>query len=624
MNQIFHDSNVLQLEEDQIRDALEKSRKYWYQLAALAYGLRDSGLIPEFINPRHALHRVPRLQPCSSRLQIRPFGISPAIGLCIEASSTWQLPAEHDCDKLEREISLPALLQLGTDTATSFSFTESVPWNSTSEENATGPSYLGLLTLGWCYTLSAQLVEMLEGDASIHYTSFETVYRNESPPHPSQFYVVDIGEVDERTARWWSAILAPNGWKATVRRTTKREFLTPWSVARACDTCLSVKHRGLSSSSSVLTPLSAGAAFEALVRFAHLHGLHSQFLIAFAIALTIPTHRFYGSSAKLPLPRAAGGKKLNAPIDVIPPEWMRLKDDLPYYMTLSCSSEVLMSTFCGAFWEPDIPRNLVSPWLHPVLNEVLGETPDPEILAFISAIRQPNLCALWIGAVTSGLGPEILRRVGGGRPPLDPLGFPWTRCPQSFMDVSGSGSYICENPEYILRADVWRLMRLPSTEEDNTCYQYRPSTPWTSCGASLLKDCSLRVTAHLECPRHDYQYDHWVWHLEDGTAIQDHGLSEQPILDVSERVFNNLEIKDEIDFKRTNLDQMASREASLDIFRWFCACGEGLPPENIYQDEWLREIWEDDEDAGEIDDCDLQEPVCDSKDRVSSWLNTVN
>ncbi|KAG2412490.1 hypothetical protein HFD88_010047 [Aspergillus terreus] len=93
--------------------------------------------------------------------------------------------------------------------------------------------------------------------------------------------------------------------------------------------------------------------------------------------------------------------------------------------------------------------------------------------------------------------------------------------------------------------------------------------------------------------------------------------------DVSERVFSNLEIKDEMDFKRTNLDHMASREASLDIFRWFCACGEGLPPENIYQDEWLREIWDDDEDAGEIDDCDLQEPVSDSKDRVSSWLNTV-
>ncbi|KAL5365183.1 hypothetical protein BJX96DRAFT_168889 [Aspergillus floccosus] len=384
---ILRDNNILQVEERQLDDALEKSRQYWYQLAALTYSLRDSGLIPKFINP--------------------------PISLCTEASSIWKLPAEQGCDRLEKEISRPALLQVGTDTATSFSFTASIfnSFNGIIEENARGSNYLGILTLGWCYLLSAQLVEMLGGDGSMLYSSFEAGYSNESLPHPSEVHVVDVGEADESVAR------------------------------------------GLSSSSSVLDPLSSGRAFEAL------------FLIAFAMALTIPTHK------------TTAGKILNAPIDVIPPEWMSLKDDLPYYMSLSCSPEVLMSTFCGAFWEPEIPCNLVSPWLHPVLNEVLGETPDPEILAFIGAIRQPNFSALWIGAVASGLGPVILHRVRGGRPPLDPLGFPWTGFPQSFMDISGSA------------------------EEDNICYQYRPSTPWARCGASPIKNCALRLTAHLDCPR---------------------------------------------------------------------------------------------------------------------------
>lgn len=54
------------------------------------------------------------------------------------------------------------------------------------------------------------------------------------------------------------------------------------------------------------------------------------------------------------------------------------------------------------------------------------------------------------------------------------------------------------------------------------------------------------------------------------------------------------------------LGQKASRGASLDIFCWFAINGEGLPPENIYGDEWLESLndtekssWEyrDDEDA---------------------------
>ncbi|KAB8266314.1 hypothetical protein BDV32DRAFT_144035 [Aspergillus pseudonomiae] len=349
------------------------------------------------------------------------------------------------------------------------------------------------------------------------------------------------------------------------------------------------------------------------------------------MALTIPTHKYYNSSAKLPPPRAAGAKKINTPTDVIPPAWMRLKEDLPYYMTLSCSPEAMMSTFCGAFWEHDIPCNLVSPWLHPVLNEILGGTSGTlgshaEALAFIGAIRQPKFSALWIGAVASGLGPEILHRVRRGRPPLDLHAFPWTGCPQSFMDIAGSGPYTYKNPQYILRADVWRLMHLPSTDPEDECYRYRSSTPWAPCGTSLVRDCALRVVAHLECSRHEYKYDHWNWYLQDGTTIQDRGLLEQPTVAVSEYHPDGFSIKAYRDFKRTNFDQIASQDASLDIFQWFCIGGEGLPPESIYQDDWLRVIWEEDDsevDADETDDRDSLGPVGKSNDRLESWLKTA-
>lgn len=119
-----------------------------------------------------------------------------------------------------------------------------------------------------------------------------------------------------------------------------------------------------------------------------------------------------------------------------------------------------MSTLCGSFWEPEVPCNLVSPWLHPVPEEVLGGTSvmndgDQELFTLIGVIRRPNMRTFWVGAVTSGLVPNIVQKVRGGRPPIDSFAFAWTGCPQSFMDVAGSGSYISDL-ENVSRLDIWR------------------------------------------------------------------------------------------------------------------------------------------------------------------------
>ncbi|PYH75061.1 uncharacterized protein BO88DRAFT_460983 [Aspergillus vadensis CBS 113365] len=601
---ILSDNNVLQLEEQQLQDALEKSREYWYQIATFAFHLRGSGLSSEFTNPRLALHRIPKLQARSERLPVRPYGMTPIRSLCCEASSVWTLSADQDCGKLKKQKSHLTFVQVGTAAATSFSFTEGAfsLWNGMSEEHSNVPNYLGILALGWCYVLSAQLVEMRGEESSMQYTQCQTGYSNESLPDSSQVYVIDVGEVDESVARWWSAILAPNeGWKATVKQTPQGEFLAPWSVSRTCETQFSIKYWGTISPDPHRTLLSSRRAFEALVEFARLHGLQGQFPIALTMALAIPTHKYYRLPAKLPLPRATGSKPFDTPMDA---EWMNLKEDLPYYMTLSCSPEVMMSTFCGAFWEQDVPCNLVSPWLHPIINEVLGALPESEleVLAFIGAIRQPCFSAFWIGAIASGLGSEILHRVRGGHPPLDRVAFPWTGCPQSFMDLAGSGPYTCKHENYILREDVWRLTHYPSTDGDNESYKHGPRVPWAPCGASLTKDCALYVTAHLDCPRHGYEYDHWEWYLPDGNIMQDRGFSEQ-------------------------LDQEASREASGQVYLWFFFGGEGLPSESIYQEDWLKEIWENNMSefgGGEFDDREVPEPVVKSGEFVDSWLDTLS
>lgn len=69
---------------------------------------------------------------------------------------------------------------------------------------------------------------------------------------------------------------------------------------------------------------------------------------------------------------------------------------------------------------------------------------------------------------------------------------------------------------------------------------------------------------------------------------------------------------------------MASREASVDIFRCIYINGEGLPPEKIYQDDWLQKIREEsDMEVDEADDQDSQRVLGESELQIESWLNKV-
>jgi hypothetical protein len=184
------------------------------------------------------------------------------------------------------------------------------------------------------------------------------------------------------------------------------------------------------------------------------------------------------------------------------------------------------------FWEADVTCNMVSPWLHPILNEVpeakgIVDTPGlyHEILAFVCCFRRPRVSTLWLGAVASGLTPVILRRVGRGRPPLDANAFPWTGCPQLFMDIAGSGPYICEGSDNkVRRTDVWRLLYLPPIVEDDLYYSSRPFTPWAPSGNTSVQNCVLRVISHLHCTRHHLEYRYWSWELKDGSIIEDRGF----------------------------------------------------------------------------------------------------
>jgi hypothetical protein len=604
----------------------------------MAMSQRRDGMLPASANPRNMLCRVPAIRKNLGNSYIFHLGLSPSKALCVQASSTWHVTNNASCGLFGKEKTIPAFLQIGTRAPIPCTFNGDGfrRWIGTKGEERDAPSYLGILALGWSYILSARLVEVQGEDAKVMYTSSKaTGYHQETDNGRSPAVIVDIGEVGEDVARWWAAILAPReGWKAIVSRRDDGEYLAPWSVSRDGTHCVGIEWRAnelLPEDSTVCTPPSSGKAFELLAQFSLLHNLGSQFLVALATAMTFPTHNYHGTVVQLPFPAENRGQQKNAPVKSIPPEWITVNEELPYYMTLSCSPEAIISSLCGMFWEPDVTCNMVSPWLHPILNEVpegkgIVDTPGlyHEILAIVCGLRQPRISALWLGAVAGGLTPAILQRVRRGRPPLDANAFPWTGCPQSFMDIPGSGPYVCDgSDDKVRRADVWRLLYLPPVVEDDLYYNGRPFTPWAPFGNTSVPNCVLRVNSHLRCTRHHLEYRHWNWELKDGSIIEDQGFDKAGVQRFPEGS-PKIELITSAEFPKKPLDQEASQEASLDVFRWVMINGEGVPPEEVYKDKWIQVEDDSDEESDAANDDNSVCHVSDERQNgLEEWLSGV-
>lgn len=264
------------------------------------------------------------------------------------------------------------------------------------------PNYIGILALGWSYILSARLVEIFGACSTMSYTDMK-VMMNRDCKKDASYTIVDIGEVTEKEHLWWSAILASSqGWKAIIRH-ENREYLAPWSISvdSSPPFCVTASLKTTKLAQAVNGPLSSGEAFSLLCQFALRHNIESQLLLALTTAMTFPTHNFYVITIKLPLPVTGPMNSESISISTLPSEWETLEDELPYFITLSCSPELVTSSLCSMFWEPKITCNMVSPWLHPILNELplveeISSTPGlyHELLATICSLRRPGLSPL--------------------------------------------------------------------------------------------------------------------------------------------------------------------------------------------------------------------------------------
>lgn len=205
---------------------------------------------------------------------------------------------------------------------------------------------------------------------------------------------VDIGKVDEKAARWWTAILAPSqGWKAIITQKNGTSYISPWSLCLANEPGFGIiwQDTGTAKEGSTQSqPLAFESALELLAEFCFYHNLREQYWAALAAALTFPTHQQYETAIQLPQPVITPSQKnIGSNVQQIG-EYLSVSQDLAYYISLSCNYSVLISSLCGSFWEPSVACNLVSPWLHPILEEIPQATVMVENIGRYHAVIMMN------------------------------------------------------------------------------------------------------------------------------------------------------------------------------------------------------------------------------------------
>ncbi|MCJ1442817.1 MAG: hypothetical protein MMC23_003314 [Stictis urceolatum] len=632
------DDERLQCTPEELENVSVKARLYWHKLSQEAIIQRRKGILPRHINLDGLLGRVPAL-PSIPGLTCT-YSMNTTKWMSIEASSVWRVEAEDGCGIDGKERTVPAELQVGTLEATKASFSGDCfcAWQQ-EEGNHNTKNYIGLLVLGWSYILSARLVEM-QGQigSKIIYTDSMAVGYCANNPSDTTLVTLDLGEADEESARWWGAILAPNqGWKAIVFEQEHEAFQAPWSLSIDEMQRIGIRRQRQWSSADASNerhPLSSHEAFSILEDFAYRHDLESQFFAAFATALLLPTHGYFGMAVKLPLPTPDEHQKAILVSGV--KSKSAIFGNLPYYMALSSSPSVIMSSLCGMFWDAETTCNHVSSWLHPILNEVPNgkDVTAPgqfyELLVFACAIRCPSLSALWLGAAISGLVPKILKFVESGTPPLDQNGFPWTKCAQSFMDTVAQGMYFSGTS--VSRSDVWQIRHLPPVVCDELYYESRPFTPWKPPGRTTKENCELRVQAHESCKRHELLYQYWSWKLHDGSVYHDYGF------ETINHSINRHSVEPAFPVIPLSLAQTASINASRTVIQWATVNDEGVPCEGIYFDPWVEGILRDDgsesfeRSSGEVlygrsllqsNECEIQlkNALPNTQVAIYDWLN---
>lgn len=444
--------------------------------------------------------------------------------------------------------------------------------------------HITLLVLAWAYILSARWTEIIPGAGAIRYT--------DAPAEPTE---VDhstagapIDSMSKEAARWWLAVLAPGqGWTATAN-SNGTTLSSPWSIE------LHLKTTPVPSflrhfPSRAAAPDST-TALRYLSEYSTIHGLADQSRAALSAALLLPLATVLCSRINLPAPhtipfpaKAEQGRK----------EQSYSLAQVDKLMALSCNTRGLQAILLSSFFDPEVPCNLVSPFLQGTFAAVDNVIHDQSLLAH-SLMRQSHKAGfLWVGAMILGAHAPLLEKARYGSIDIDLVSAIWTGTTQTFMQQPVSAT----QPGRIRREDECRLAYLASED-----YQHNiPLCPWKPFGTIALKDAELDVQIHAACGGHGLRYQGWAWdcwedecptsaeHQPPAIAAPDTATARpqepgtRPAVEIP---FDKLDLEDDI----------ASSAATLNIFMWLRRGGFAASEQHIRQHEWLCEVLDDEEE----------------------------
>jgi hypothetical protein len=562
-------------------EVLQESYKLWSTYGSVA-NLSNS-LPYHCIDLTPLLGQTPAFLGCGKLPGDEPFSFvceEKDDGLQVCGHSIWRT-SNGSCET-ENKI-IPLRLLLAVSDPLKIRFSDNAPlanWPGTQgfSENSR-ENHITLLFLAWSYILSCKWVELL---AHSPRHSCKQSYTMGTP-------VIDISdfgvgyEIDNDEERWWKAILS-FGWEATTTYGDTK-YLSPWSVVAAYETSNTSEESFCVGGSD--TP-SSDVALEYLCRFCRHYELDDQFSASLAAALYIPL--LSGTTIPLPLPKNPVIEPRLISTSTLSKDsnsaYLQQRQFLPYYMTLSCNPFGIRSLLCSVFFNIDVECNLVSAWLTPcfAIVDPLIEREEFTKLATLLGNRQPNVAALWLGAIIVGIAKSVIRDVRNALTALDLHAAAWTSTMQTFVTLNPGKV----TGPFILREDECRLLFIFGSQSHTKL----PRSPWKPFGSTPLTDAELEIQHHANCNCHCLEYLTWHWRCLTEMTLEDPGIKRPPKQRSSENpVFGD--IPKSHFFERTEL---LSKLATRSIFGWLRPKGHPALENFVYQHPWFDSESSDDEE----------------------------
>lgn len=367
-----------------------------------------------------------------------------------------------------------------------------------------------LLVLAWTYVLAARWAEIIPGANGPQYSSVEADwYDSDRSVESSLLSALDLGDVDDYAARWWSAVLSrDSGWVASIKSDKGHLLFSPWSIKLGTEYSFTLFR---SSKSGPPTGPYPAASFitslQYLTSYCEYHNIGEQFHAALAATLMLPIAKYDGREIQLPLPRSPRQVSLDMKLAHTIFDWNNNIQQLDRLLTMSCNAVGTKALLCSIFYEPGVECNICGAWLQGSFAFLDSDAVrDPEILMRILLQRDPELGFLWVGAFITGVYKRCLQEARQAWWKIDLEAAAWTGTLMSFIQEPVS-IYSCEMEE-LSRADECRLMYLSHQQSSNVV----PLFPFAPFGSTAITDTNIDVRIHAQCHlRHGLYYQSMKW-----------------------------------------------------------------------------------------------------------------